>query len=173
MNIKSNRIMEEKKELNLVEILKDCPKGTKLWSPMCGECELREVRVGIGRYPIEVLFQKDDNEILCEFTSNGHYFIDVVSAECMLFPSKDNRDWSTFKVEKPKWNPATLQPFDKVLVRDNEGDMWRGEFFLYKDGTLSYPYNCICSGFRYCIPYNEDTKHLYMARNEAPEYYRV
>lgn len=28
------------KNLNLVEILQDAPKGTKLWSPLCGECEL-------------------------------------------------------------------------------------------------------------------------------------
>ena len=29
--------------LNLVEILKDAPKGTKLWSPICGYCEFLKI----------------------------------------------------------------------------------------------------------------------------------
>ena len=169
-NTKSNRIMEEqKKELNLVEILKDCPKGTKLYSTIYGEVVFIKVNHCDGVfYPI--CFYEGEN-LQC-VTKKGLHLVEH-DGECTLFPSKDNRDWSTFKVEKPKWNPDTLQPFDKVMVRDNEESKWRGEFFLYKDGTSSYPYNCICSGFRYCIPYNEDTKHLYMTRNEAPEYYRL
>jgi hypothetical protein len=164
----------ESKELNLVEILKDCPKGTKLWSPICGECELREVKVGIVKYPIAVIFQRYDDETLCEFTSNGHYFIDVDSAECMLFPSKDNRDWSMFKAPKPKWNPDTLKPFDKVIVRDDEGYKWRGDFFLCKDEAMpDFPYTCIRTMYKYCIPYNEETKHLLGTSDEEPEYYRL
>lgn len=31
------------KNLDLTEILKDAPKGTKLWSPICGECELSKI----------------------------------------------------------------------------------------------------------------------------------
>lgn len=177
MNTKSNRIMEEqKKGLDLVEILKDCPKGTKLWSPMCGECELREVRVGIGSiYPIAIMFQKDGEKVTCEFTINGCYFIDVDSAECMLFPSKDNRDWSTFKVEKPKWNPETLQPFDKVLVRDSDSEYWGGDFYLYtdKESGSEFTYSCVASNYKICIPYNEDTKHLLGTNQEPPEYYRL
>ena len=32
-----NKVMNE--NINLVEILKDAPRGTKLWSPLCGEYE--------------------------------------------------------------------------------------------------------------------------------------
>lgn len=140
------------KELNLVEILKDCPLGTTLYSTVCGEIQLTEIKEGTS-YPIRCI-----NNF--RFTAKGRYTLNE-DAECVLFPSKDNRDWSTFKVEKPKWNPDTLQPFDKVLVRDTEENMWRGAFFLYKNVTMpNYPYTCICSDFRHCIPYNDDTKHL-------------
>ena len=72
----------------------------------------------------------------------------------MLFPSKENRDWNTFKVEKS----YEFKPFDKVLVRHNKNANWVCDYFShkYKDGYT-------CSGgiiWDYCIPYNDDTKHL-------------
>ena len=42
--------------LNLVEILKDCPKGTKLYSPAFGECVLEEVTSN-KEYPIKVTYK--------------------------------------------------------------------------------------------------------------------
>lgn len=89
-------IMEEK-DLNLVEILENAPKGTKLYSPICGECELEEVRDDESRLPIEVV---SDTGVFT-FTKNGHCYSDE-AGECVLFPSKENRDWSTFKIEKKK-----------------------------------------------------------------------
>lgn len=170
-NIKSSRIMEEQKELNLVEILKDCPKGTKLWSPICGECTLESI--DDSKYPITLLFQRGESIEYCYLTEHGHYLTNT-SGECMLFPSKDNRDWSTFKVEKPKWNPDTLQPFDKVLVRDDVSQYWCGNLYLYtdKETDSEYPYSCINDSVKYCIPFNDDTKHLLGTNQEAPEYYR-
>lgn len=161
--------MEEQKELNLVEILKDCPKRTKLYSTIYGEVEFESIDYGVGViYPI--CFYKDGN-LQC-VTKEGLHLVEH-AGECSLFPSKDNRDWSTFKIEKPKWNPATLQPFDKVLVRDDNGKMWRGDFFLYEDEAMpGCPYICLRAMFRYCIPFNDDTKHLLGTSDEAPKYYR-
>ena len=99
--------------LNLVEILKDCPEGTKLYSPVYGDVELMKV-IQKDEYPIQV---KLNNNSTDEFTKDGRMFEDY-NGECMLFPSKDQRDWSKFKVKKPKFDPKTLQPFDKVLARD-------------------------------------------------------
>lgn len=36
--------------INIAEILKDCPKGAKLYSPMCGEVELENIIWGTGAY---------------------------------------------------------------------------------------------------------------------------
>lgn len=78
--------------LNLVELLKDAPRGTKLYSPIFGECELEDIRKDIGRICV-----KCTGDFRVNFWENGVYY---PGGECLLFPSKDNRDWSTFKVEK-------------------------------------------------------------------------
>lgn len=156
-------------ELNLVEILKDCPKGTKLWSPIYGDLTFEELDIGCN--PIVC---RDEQRIMEYFEKNGKYS-DCKGAEVMLFPSKDNRDWSTFKAPKPKWNPDTLQPFDKVLVRDADTNYWDGDFFTYTDKETDpdYPYSCVAGSFKICIPYNDETKHLLGTNQEAPEYYRI
>lgn len=98
--------------LNLVEILKDAPKGTKLWSPICGECEFSQI---IEDEEDELSIEcktKADCE-MCYFSAKGHYST-YAESECVLFPSKENRDWSTFTVSN-KHNH--FEPFQKVLVK--------------------------------------------------------
>lgn len=155
--------------LDLVEKLKDCPIGTKLYSSAHGEVELEEVHL-ISRpdYPIEVRLS---NNALDSFTPDGRLF-EEYNGECMLFPSREQRDWSKFKPKKPKqpkFDPKTLQPFDKVLVRDADICRWNCAFFSYKS---EYLYLTTDGSYKYCIPYNDDTKHLVGTSNEAPEFYR-
>ena len=156
--------MNEK--LNLVEILKDCPKGTKLYSPIFGEVELDKIDIHSDP-PIRVLckYGKDG------FSKDGR-ICPAYNGECVLFPSKEQRDWSKFKPSKPKFNPNTLQPFDKVLARNDMED-WSCMFFshIIKDEE-TYPYACGYDWFTQCIPYNDDTKHLLGTNKEAPEFYR-
>lgn len=155
--------------INLIEILKDCPIGTKLYSSVHGEVELEEVHlISKPDYPIEVRLS---NNALDSFTPDGRLFAEY-NGECMLFPSREQRDWGKFKVKKPKFDPKTLKPFDRVLVRDS-GQHWCCDLFSHivkKEAT--YPYLCVGSAFEYCIPYNDDTKHLVGTTEEAPEYYR-
>ena len=154
--------------LNLVEILKDCPEGTKLYSPIIGEVVFK--RIKDCEYPEYPIVTRRGNRIL-SFTKEGLFFPE---GECiMLFPSKDQRDWSKFKIKKPKFDPKTLQPFDKVLVKYLKDDYWSCDLFsnITKDGEI-YPYLCVSGVYRYCIPYNDDTKHLVGTTDEAPEFYR-
>ena len=93
----------------------------------------------------------------------------------MLYPSREQRDWSKFKApwyKKEKFDPKTLKPFDRVLVRDDNKDKWFCEFFSHKLGANIFRYICISGGYKQCIPYNDDTKHLVGTKDEAPEYYR-
>ena len=154
--------------LNLVEILKDCPEGTKLYSPIIGEVVFK--RIKDCEYPEYPIVTRRGNRIL-SFTKEGLFFSE---GECiMLFPSKDQRDWSKFKIKKPKFDPKTLQPFDKVLVKYLKDDYWSCDLFsnITKDGKI-YPYLCVSGVYKYCIPYNDDTKHLVATNKEAPEFYR-
>ena len=152
--------------LNLAEILKDCPMGTKLYSPAYGDVKLAIVsRSKDAAYPIEIELS---DGIVDGFTKDGR--IDVrYPGECMLFPSREQRDWGKFKPDKHKFDPKTLQPFDKVLVRDRDVEHWSCNLFSY---IVNDEYLCVGSCYKYCIPYNEDTKHLVDTSKEAPEFYR-
>lgn len=76
--------------------------------------------------------------------------------------------------QKPKFDPKSLQPFDKVLVRDNENEKWRARSFDMCEENEYGEYGTTCNCFWvYCVPYNEETKHLHNTTNEAPEFYRI
>lgn len=156
--------------LNLVEILKNCPKGTKLYSTTYGDVELIRVNQNDDvYYPIEIKLSDDS---INSVTTDGR-LCEYYNGECVLFPSKEQRDWSKFKPSKPKFNPNTLQPFDKVLVRDINSEKWKVQLFshIIKD-CFPYEYHCIGSCYNFCIPNNDDTKHLVGTTDEAPEFYR-
>lgn len=155
--------------LNLVEILKDCPEGTKLYSPIFGDVELVKVYLHDEKFPIEVKLQS--NAFDC-FSKDGRIFTEF-NGECILFPSREQRDWSKFKIKKPKFDPKTLQPFDKVLVRDINSEKWKIQLFSHIiKNCFPSEYHCIGSCYNFCIPYNDDTKHLVETNEEAPEFYR-
>ena len=85
------------KRLDLTKILKDVPRGTTLYSPAFGEVEFSGVNKEEGKYPIEVFVHFGEEEEC--FTKDGRFW-DYPDAECMLFPSKENRDWDTFEIEE-------------------------------------------------------------------------
>lgn len=159
--------------LNLVEILKYCPEGTKLYSTIYGDVELVKVYLDDDAYPIEIKIG-EDSDMVC-ITNNGRLFDDF-QGECTLFPSREQRDWSKFKIKNPKFDPKTLQPFDKVLVRLTKDDVWHATFFSHYDRKVKwgcYPFVTTSSkSYSMCIPYNDKTKHLVGTSKEVPEFYR-
>ena len=75
--------------MDIVEILKNKPIGTSLYSPLCGECTLREIKKGIST--------RDANGAPFTFYNDGKY---CYKGEVVLFPSKEMRDWSKFAWKK-------------------------------------------------------------------------
>ena len=170
--------------IDLTKILRDCPKGTKFYSPLFGEVEFNCILY--SRIIVEYI---DCLHRLVSFNKFGKYVIETLdvnyfSSECLLFPSKDQRDWSKFTapcLKKEKFDPKTLKPFDKILVKCtsiyNSNLVWRiGLFsYFYVDNNSirvyilgsddNSPNSCV-------IPYNDDTKHLVNTEIEAPEFYR-
>ena len=153
--------------LNLIEILKDCPKGTKLYSIVHGDVYFHEIR-NHPRYPIAVTM-KDKFDIQT-FTSDGKILFNT-EGECVLFPSKEQKDWSKFKPKQPKFDPKTMQPFDKVLARLENQGIWFCEWFSFIEKETNL-IKCCGAYYKYCIPYNEDTEHLVGTTDDAPEFYR-
>ena len=240
---------------NIAEILKYCHQGLPLWSPAYGNVKLKECT---------------DSAIIlnttygsCMMSTEGRL---SSNGECMLFPSKEQRDWDKFwpyedgdvlyiKIEKNEhvfifqdklkedlvyryanlinweellqdpdgyvcsksetktiryateeeinalhraiekegkiWNPVkkeleyieivaaeekvekfdinTLKPFDKVLVRDNDGQRWTGDLFLCKNDTPQSFEGIHCL-WQQCIPY-EGNETLLSTTKQPDEYY--
>ena len=156
--------------IDLTKILKDCPKDTKLYSSIYGEVLFEGIITGKCNPFIEVYVKALNSLIM--FIYNGRYFS---NGECVLFPSKEQRDWNKFTApwyKKDKFDPSTLKPFDKVLVQISRDDIWSVDFFSYYNDEYK---KCICTGlvhYFYCIPYNDETKDLVGTCNEAPDYYK-
>ena len=120
--------------LNLVEILKDCPKGTKFYSSLYGELIYSYTYVSPSGAKFVFILPNSNSmfnniPIKVEYCWNGKYIINM--GECTLFPSREERDWSKFKPKKPKFDPKTLRPFDKVLARDSEDKRWGCTFYSH------------------------------------------
>ena len=84
---------------NLISILKHCPEGTKLYSPIYGEVTLYSV----NNRRIDVIATNCSDETThIEFSSLGRLILGYSNAECVLFPSKDQRDWDKFRIPTKK-----------------------------------------------------------------------
>ena len=121
---------------------------------------------------------------------DGNLYNDIGSIECFctidapITPAtKEQRNFLFQKIKEAgyKWNvesktleekfdPKTLKPFDKIIARV-EGGIWFCELlsFIVEGRNLI---KGLASYYNYCIPYNDDTKHLVGTAEEAPEYYR-
>ena len=160
------------KNIDLTKILKNCPKGWKFWSPIFGEVEFERNYENKDFFNVSLV--EDGTE--WSFVYDATIFLgDIKSREIMLYPSKEQRDWSKFTApwyKKDKFDPSTLKPFDKVLVQISRDDIWSVDFFSYYNDEYK---KCICTGlvhYFYCIPYNDETKDLVGTCNEAPDYYK-
>ena len=129
----------------------------------------------------------------CSFCKDGGFEIPIENGEDNVYgcynatpATKEQRDvlikamndaeykWNTEtntleKLAEPKFDPNTLQPFDKVLVRNFPVSIWQCGIFSHQHFNQYFVYN---DTYKFCIPYNNDTKHLIGTTDEAPEYYR-
>lgn len=161
--------------IDLTKILKDCPKGWKFYSSVYGDLTFLDI-VDDSIYPIKFShIARDGTKEFCSVTKEG-LTIKSYNGECTFFPSKDQRDWSKFTApwyKKDKFNPKTLKAFDRVIVRNIQNNIWHVQLFSHiEEKHTQYPFFCLCDSYAYCIPYNDETKHLVSTKDEAPEFYR-
>ena len=149
-------------EINIVEILKDKPQGTKLYSSACGKCKLEEVddkSFKISFYSSKFGFMNGGEGYL---DKNGKLYDD---GECVVFPSKEMRDWSKFA-----WNKGD------VLVSNDGGtevifDKWYDDtytnfyskHYLNSEDENNIKYNeaFLCTTERYYLE-DKDTAQTYI-----------
>lgn len=82
-------------KINVAEILKDKPQGTKLYSPICGAVELERVLADYHKKSIVVKELNSSNQH--RFWHDGNFFR---AGQCVLQPSENMADWSKFSWKK-------------------------------------------------------------------------
>ena len=102
------------------------------------------------------------------------FYGEYVSCEEPTFNWIGGKGVENYRIKpKKKFNPKTLKPFDKVIVKDYPASYWNCDFFSrVDDSTSNHKFITIGYAYKFCIPYNDDTKHLIGTTDEAPEYYR-
>ena len=156
--------------IDLTKILKNCPEGTVFWSDNYGEVKFIQINPSFE----EPIVTRRTDGYTASYTKEGWHSI-CFPANCLLWPSRDCRDWTKFTapwLKKKRFDPRTLKPFDKVLVRDTADDKWICEHFSYMIHDNN-EWACMAT-IKYfcCIPYNDETKHLVGTKDEAPEFYK-
>lgn len=68
-------------------------------------------------------------------------------------------------VDLPK--NCEFKPFDKVICRDNDADIWKASFFSHYNERAYYPFFCNNCGYKYCLPYNDETAKLIGTTNNV------
>lgn len=124
-----------------------------------------------AREAAEVMLAFANGEKIEQYDNYGGKWSEVKRSCCDFNWSKNG-----YRIKpKERFNPKTLQPFDKVLVRARSGNayVWFADFIVTPI-TDNYVRGCIMSNTDtdMVIPYNDDTKHLVGTNKEAPEYYR-
>ena len=170
--------------IDLTKILEGCPTGTKFYSSIFGEVSFVEIHNCYDKYPIKLrAYNKSTHSIVeIDYAEDGRSSC-IFDGECTLFPSKDQRDWSKFERfwDKPKkenpnierFDPTTLKPFDKVLVKDYRNDIWTASWYSHSANNLDDGwFVCDNTYWHYIIPYNDETKHLVGTKEDCPEYYK-
>lgn len=153
-------MIEENELINVANILRNEPKGTPLYCTMYGDVELDSVSdkgIHCTAHPAP---STKIGIILDEYGRIVTGF-DNYECECALFPSRKQKRWDTFVPQAHKYQ---FEPFERVLVRDFAKDIWLPAFFAFYNPSLKFPYGVIDGGMtgrhRFCIPYNDVTKHL-------------
>ena len=117
--------------IDLTKILKDCPKGTKLYSKVHGEVEFAHILDGAGKPIVVIATQKDNETHYKSFTAKGCLYSAYETDECLLVPSKNQQDWSKFSAP---WYNKEKDTID-WLKKQGEPNPYSGVSFKYNGHT--------------------------------------
>lgn len=170
-------------KINIAEILKDCPKGMKLYSPIYGKVELWKVNSN-SVYSIMTATSIDRAG---SFTSEGRLYEKYPSAECLLFPSSEMRDWTKFfkrgdvvrsiddgaQAVFKGWESDDYTSFYASIVHHAEVDEW-DEDIVFAVESFYKEYEEFARGFivdaeeHYNGKYNPDTLRVEPVKPKCP-----
>ena len=124
------------KDINIAEILKAMPKGTKLYSSICGECELVDISSDFNKKSITVK-ETTNTGAQHSFWHDGKFF---KAGECVLQPGKHMDDWT--KITWKKGDVLVSRDSKYEVIFDhftNDYYSFVGKHLLYTtESTYSY-----------------------------------
>lgn len=124
-----------KNKINIAELLKDCPKGMELYSPIFGKVYLDKIRPHLA---IVVTTDKEQGDLKEEFLYDGRY---GMNGECMLFPSKGKTTWEGF--QRPFKDGDILfvkSAYDWICIyKESENDEDLYQYVVIRDNSY-HPY---------------------------------
>lgn len=123
--------------MNIIEILKNKPVGTKLYSPVFGECKFED----IDNNTIDVIRKIGNNDASMEsYLLDGKY---TPEGECVLFPSKEMHDWSKFAWQKGDVLSANLKKVNVIFEKftDDTLKFFKGRHWLEYENRDNVTYN--------------------------------
>ena len=97
-----------------------------------------------------------------------HYILDDESALPFTFQDE-------YELVPNKFDINTLKPFDRVLVRDTNGQTWNADLFSHIiDNNPNLKKIFVCAGHYadQCVPY-EGNEHLLGTTNDCDEFYKT
>lgn len=140
--------------MNIAEILKYCPKGTKLYSTVVGEVTLDKIDKD-EKYPI-IVHTCDYTKT--SFTEEGRY-VEYPTSECVIFPSKDQRDWNKFRLPVKRGDIMMDKDGKCPFIANGDATDTLPKFIcgITFSGSLKFDNNCYWIDTFY-IPASEEAK---------------
>ena len=133
----------------VADYLRNAPKGIKLYSPIFGECEFDHISPIID----SIYVKYKDTRI--EFNKYGQFSLCDSEGECLLFPSKEVREWNKYQV------PYDFKPYDKIVARfrPSSKNIWQADFYSHRMNKVDH---MGISGNFYSevLPFNTETAKL-------------
>ena len=162
------------KKINIANILKDYPSDTLLYSPLCGECTFQYINFGT------IICRRSNGQDIT-FTSEGYYMLPSNDdCECMIFPSKENRDWNTFKKPKFKNGDVIVSMAGNIALFSHTEQLCDNgkntvfyhcmlpKYSVFSDSTLKVKLDCGIGYDENCtLATNAQKKKLFKAIEEA------
>lgn len=118
-------------DLNLCKILKG-HEGETFYSPLYGNMTFVETRKGYA-YPLIFTLKSKDYYL----TSDGKFNLD--NAECLIFPSKDQRDWNKWDKEN---NKKTLKTWNELCLAAQVEEIEVSTDVIFNDNDVMIDRSC-------------------------------
>lgn len=149
-------------KINIAEILKDCPKGMKLFSLIEGEVTFNGINDNNDEYPILIL---DTFKRQKSYTKEGFLTKGYPNAECVLFPSSKMRDWSHFFKRGDIITDSSIISLVEGWA-DSDYYLFKPRFSVVADGRIFAPIECSYKSQHYHLASKEQQKY-FIERIEA------